>query len=40
MKTTELAEAAAVLKALTEGWALVDSGPEIDFLVFVAMEDA
>jgi len=36
MKTTELAEAAAVLKALTEGWALVDSGPEIDFLVFVS----
>lgn len=36
MKRTELAEAAAVLKALTEGWALVDNGPEIDFLVFVS----
>ncbi len=36
MKRTELAEAAAVLKALTEGWALVDDGPEIDFLVFVS----
>jgi len=35
MKRTELAEAAAVLKALTEGWALVDNGPDIDFLVFV-----
>ncbi|HEU4933052.1 MAG TPA: hypothetical protein VFT48_13310 [Pyrinomonadaceae bacterium] len=36
MKRTELSEAAAVLKALTAGWALVDKGPEIDFLVFVS----
>jgi hypothetical protein len=36
MKRTELAQAAAVLKALTEGWALVDNDPEIDFLVFVS----
>ena len=36
MKKTELAQAAAVLKALTEDWALVDEGPEIDFLVFVS----
>ena len=36
MKRTELAQAAAVLKALTEGWALVDNDPGIDFLVFVS----
>jgi hypothetical protein len=35
MKRTERAEAAAVLKALTKGWALVDSSPEVDFLIFV-----
>ena len=36
MKRAELAQAAAVLKALTEDWALVDKDPEIDFLVFVS----
>ena len=36
MNRTELAEAAAVLKALTEGWALIDYAPNIDFLVFVS----
>lgn len=36
MKRMELAESAAVLKALAEGWALVDYDPEIDFLVFVS----
>ena len=36
MKRTEQAEAAAVLKALTEGWALVDSHPDVDFLLFVS----
>jgi hypothetical protein len=35
MKRTERAEAAAVLKALTKGWDLVDSSPEVDFLIFV-----
>jgi hypothetical protein len=35
MKRTELAEVAAVLKALTKGWDLVDSHSEIEFLVFV-----
>ena len=36
MKRTELAEAAAVLKALTADWALIDYGPELDFLVLVS----
>ena len=36
MNKTELAEAAAVLKALTEGWALIDYATKIDFLVFVS----
>jgi hypothetical protein len=36
MTKTDLAEAAAVLKALTNGWALVDEDPEIDFLLFVS----
>lgn len=36
MKRTELAEAAAVLKALTADWALIDHGPEVDFLVLVS----
>jgi hypothetical protein len=35
MNRTELAQAAAVLKALAEGWALIDYNPDIDFLVFV-----
>lgn len=36
MNRTEQAEAAAVLKALTKDWALVDDAPEIDFLIFVS----
>ena len=36
MKRTERAEAAAVLTALTKGWDLVDSSPEVDFLIFVS----
>lgn len=36
MNKTELAEAAAVLKALTEGWGLIDYASKIDFLVFVS----
>ena len=36
MKRTELVEASAVLKALTADWALVDYGPEFDFLVLVS----
>jgi hypothetical protein len=36
MKRTEQAEAAAVLKALTKGWDLVDSDPDLDFLIFVS----
>lgn len=36
MNRTELAEAAAVLKALAEDWALIDYNPTIDFLVFVS----
>ena len=36
MNRTELAEAAAVLKALAEGWYLIDYNPDIDFLVFVS----
>jgi hypothetical protein len=35
MERTELAEAAAVLKALTAGRFLIDDGPEIDFLLLV-----
>jgi hypothetical protein len=36
MKKSEHEQTAAVLKALTNGWALVDSDPDIDFLVFVS----
>jgi hypothetical protein len=38
MNKQEQAEAAAVLKALTKGWDLVDYAPEINFLIF-ANED-
>ena len=36
IKRTDVAEAAVVLRALTEGWALVDNHPKVDFLVFVS----
>jgi len=39
MSRTELADAAAVLKALTADWSLIDYGPELDFLVFLGEDN-